>query len=129
MIVVDSSVWIEYLNDAVTDRTTQLDRLLGQERILVGDIILCEILQGLRNESEVRRGEDLLRNFDLASMLDPDLASRAAANYRALRRIGVTLGKTADLIIGTFCIERRITLLHDDRDFGAMERHLGLRVL
>jgi predicted nucleic acid-binding protein len=129
MIVVDSSVWIDYLNDAATDRTAQLDGLLGHEPILVGDIILCEILQGLRSETEARRVEALLRSFDLAPMLDPDLAVRAAANYRALRRIGVTLRKTADLIIGTFCIERRYALLHDDRDFDAMERHLRLRVL
>lgn len=129
MIVVDSSVWIDYLNDAATDRTAQLDGLIGHEPILVGDILLCEILQGLRSETEARRVEDLLRSFDLAPMLDPDLAIRAAANYRALRRIGVTLSKTADLIIGTFCIERRHLLLHDDRDFDAMERHLGLRVL
>jgi predicted nucleic acid-binding protein len=129
MIVVDSSVWIDYLNDVATGQVAHLDRLFGAERILVGDLVLCEVLRGLRTESEARRIEDLMRSFDLAPMLDPGLAVRAAANYRALRRIGITVRKTADLIIATFCIERRHTLLHDDRDFDSFERHLGLRVI
>jgi len=129
MVVVDSSVWIDYLNDAATSQTARLDGLIGHEAILVGDIILCEVLQGFRSEAEARRVEALLRGFDLAPMLDPDLAVRVAANYRALRRLGVTVRKTADLIIGTFCIERNHELLHDDRDFVPMEQHLGLRVL
>src|ERR1700733_2602969 len=129
MVVVDSSVWIDYLNDAATSQTARLDGLIGHEAILVGDIILCEVLQGFRSEAEARRVEALLRGFDLAPMLDPDLAVRVAANYRALRRLGVTVRKTADLIIGTFCIERNHELLHDDRDFAPMEQHLGLRVL
>jgi predicted nucleic acid-binding protein len=129
MVVVDSSVWIDYLNDAATSQTARLDGLIGHEAILVGDIILCEILQGFRSEAEARRVEALLRGFDLVPMLDPELAVRVAANYRALRRLGVTVRKTADLIIGTFCIERNHELLHDDRDFVPLEQHLGLRVL
>ena len=129
MVVVDSSVWIDYLNDAATSQTARLDGLIGHEAILVGDIILCEVLQGFRSEAEARRVEALLRGFDLVPMLDPELALRVAANYRALRRLGVTVRKTADLIIGTFCIERNHELLHDDRDFAPMEQHLGLRVL
>ena len=129
MIVVDSSVWISYLRNDQTERTERFDALLGRERILVGDIIVCEILQGLRSEAEAARVEALLRSFDLAPMLDVELAVRAAANYRRLRSIGVTVRKTVDLIIGTFCIENDCELLHDDRDFAHMERHLGLRVV
>jgi predicted nucleic acid-binding protein len=129
MIVVDSSVWIDYLNGAATAQTVRLDDLLGRETILVGDIILCEVLQGLRTEVEAGRVENALREFHLVPMLDASLAVRAAANYRALRRIGITLNGIADLIIGTYCIERGHTLLHSDRDYDAMARHLGLRVL
>lgn len=129
MIVVDSSVWIDYLRDRRTERAAQFDALLGREPILVGDVILCEVLQGVRSETEATRTEALLRGFDIAQMLDADLAVAAAANYRRLRSLGVTIRKTVDLIIGTFCIERGHDLLHDDRDFDAMERHLGLRVL
>lgn len=129
MIVVDSSVWIDYLRDRRTEQARQFDALLGREPILVGDVILCEVLQGVRNETEAARTEALLRGFRIAQMLDADLAVAAAANYRRLRSLGVTVRKTVDLIIGTFCIERGHDLLHDDRDFAHMERHLGLRVL
>ncbi len=129
MIVVDSSVWIPYLRNDRTERTARFDELLDRERILVGDVIVCEILQGVRDEREAARIEALLRSFDLAPMLDVELAVRAAANYRRLRSIGITIRKTVDLIIGTFCIENGHDLLHDDRDFAHMERHLGLRVV
>ena len=94
---------------------------------LVGDLILLEVLQGLRNEREAALVERALRRFDVAAMLDPGLASRAAANYRLLRSRGVTVRKTTGLVIGTFCIERGHALLHSDRDFVPMQAHLGLR--
>ena len=127
MIVVDSSVWIDHLNDRLTPEVQRLRALVGREPILVGDLILLEVLQGLRNEREAALVERALRRFDVAAMLDPGLASRAAANYRLLRSRGVTVRKTTDLVIGTFCIERGHALLHCDRDFLPMQAHLGLR--
>lgn len=127
MIVVDSSVWIDFFNGKVTPQTSKLLALMGNEPLLVGDLILCEILQGARTESHAQTLEVELRRFEIVPMLNPDLAVAAAKNYRVLRGEGVTIRKTIDLIIGTFCIVFKHTLLHDDRDFGPMETHLGLR--
>ena len=127
MILVDSSVWIDHLNDAATEAVQRLRKLIPLRPLLVGDLILCEVLQGLRTEREARLVERALRRFAIVSLLDPDLAVKAAANYRSLRTRGVTIRKTVDLIIGTFCIERGHVLLHDDRDFEPMVRFLGLR--
>jgi predicted nucleic acid-binding protein len=100
--------------------------MAGREPILVGDLILLEVLQGARDEAHATRIERGLRRFEVVPLLDADLAPRAARNYRKLRDLGVTIRETADIIIGTFCIERRCSLLHDDRDFAPMEQHLGL---
>jgi predicted nucleic acid-binding protein len=126
VILVDSSVWIAHLRGSRTVATAKLDAAIGRERILVGDLILLEVLQGARDEAHATRIERSLRRFDVVPLLDVDLAPRAARNYRKLRDLGVTIRKTADIIIGTFCIERRCALLHDDRDFAPMEEHLGL---
>jgi predicted nucleic acid-binding protein len=99
---------------------------VATEPILVGDLILLEVLQGARDELHAARIERGLRRFQVAPLLDADLAPRAARNYRRLRDMGITIRKTNDIIIGTFCIERGYSLLHDDRDFVAMEEHLGL---
>jgi hypothetical protein len=126
MILVDSSVWIAQLRGSWTVGTAKLEAAAGREPILVGDLILLEVLQGARDEAHATRIERGLRRFDVVPLLDGDLAPRAARNYRKLRDLGVTIRKTADIIIGTFCIERRCALLHDDRDFAPMEEHLGL---
>jgi predicted nucleic acid-binding protein len=126
VILVDSSVWIAQLRGSWTVATAKLEALAGREPILVGDLILLEVLQGARDEAHATRIERGLRRFDVVALLDADLAPRAARNYRKLRDLGVTIRKTADIIIGTFCIERRCALLHDDRDFAPMEEHLGL---
>ena len=102
---------------------------MGRDTILVGDLILLEILQGARDDAHAARIERGLRQFDVVALMDPDLASKAARNYRKLRERGVTVRKTADIVIGTYCIEHGCTLLHDDRDFEPMERHLGLKVV
>jgi predicted nucleic acid-binding protein len=128
LIVVDSSVWIDFFNGKVTPQTSKLLSFMGNEPLLIGDLILCEILQGARTESHARMLEDELRKFDLAPMLNPELAVAAAKNHRILRSEGITIRKTIDLVIGTFCIAHQHTLLHDDRDFGPMETHLGLRI-
>ena len=126
MILVDSSVWIAQLRGSLTPATAKLEVLASRERILVGDLILLQVLQGARDEVHAARIERGLRQFAVVPLLDPDLAPLAARNYRQLRELGVTVRKTADIIIGTFCIERRCALLHDDRDFAPMEQHLGL---
>jgi predicted nucleic acid-binding protein len=129
VILVDTSVWVDHLNDDVTDQVWTLRTLVGREPLLVGDLILCEILQGLRSDKEAALVEQALRRFDVVSLTSPDLAVRAAANYRFLRGNGATIRKTIDLLIGTFCIENRHALLHADRDFEPMQLYLGLRVV
>jgi len=129
MILVDSSVWIAHLRGHRTAATAKLEAAASREPLLIGDLILLEVLQGARDDSHAARVERGLRRYALVPLLDGDLAHRAARNYRKLRELGVTIRKTADVIIGTFCIEHRYSLLHDDRDFAPMEEHLGLMVV
>lgn len=126
MILADSSVWIAHLRGHRTPATATLAAAIRADELLVGDLILLEILQGARDENQARRLERALLDYPVVSLLDPDLARRAATNYRRLRALGVTIRKTVDLVIGTFCIERGHRLLHADRDFEPMQRHLGL---
>lgn len=128
MILVDSSVWIAHLRGDQTAATARLEAATSREPLLIGDLILFEVLQGARDESHAARIERALRRYALVPILDADLASRAARNYRKLRELGITVRKTADIVIGTFCIEHRHALLHDDRAFAPMEEHLGLMV-
>jgi predicted nucleic acid-binding protein len=127
MIAVDSSVWINHLIDRPTPNVLRLRSLVREELVLVGDIVLMEVLQGVRNEREAVRVERLLRQFEVQAMLGPQIAVRAAANYRLLRGKGITVRRSIDLIIGTFCIERGHSLLPEDRDFEPMMEHLGLQ--
>ena len=129
MILVDSSVWIDHLRNAVTRPVSHLRSLISREELLVGDLILCEILQGLRTDTEARLVEEALREFEVVSLVGPELAVKAAANYRFMRSRGFTIRRTIDLIIGTFCIERGHFLLHGDRDFSPMAQYLGLETL
>jgi hypothetical protein len=128
VILVDSSVWIAHLRGVRNDATDKLRVAAAREPLLIGDLILLEVLQGARDETHAARIERALRRYAVEPLLDADLAPRAARNYRRLRALGLTVRKTADVIIGTFCIERGHRLLHDDRDFAPMERHLGLMV-
>jgi predicted nucleic acid-binding protein len=127
VVLVDSSVWIDLLNGVATQPVRRLREVVDQSEILIGDLILCEVLQGITSEAHARLVERSFLRFETVALLDPALAVKAAAHYRLLRRRGVTIRKTIDLIICTFCIERSHTLLHDDRDFEPMERFLGLR--
>jgi predicted nucleic acid-binding protein len=129
LIIVDSSVWIANLRDLDTTAVRFLRSIEDPDDIIVGDLILLEVLQGARNEEHAVRIENGLRQFRVESMLDAELAVRAARHYRTLRDRGVTIRKTIDLIIGTFCLTRGYALLHDDRDFDAMAAHLGLRAI
>ena len=128
MILVDSTVWIDYFNGQTNPETTILDEILGAEEILMGDIILAEVLQGFRSDEDYDTALNALSNFQQVSMLNPDLAIRSARNYRQLRKLGITVRKTVDCLIATFCIENRVELLHSDRDFDPFEQHLGLQV-
>ncbi|MBI2739415.1 MAG: PIN domain nuclease [Rhodospirillales bacterium] len=127
MILVDSSVWIAHLRGRTTPATTRLEAAAEREPLLVGDLILLEVLQGARDNGQAARIERALREYAIVSLLDDRLAAQAARNYRHLRDLGITVRKTADIIIGTFCIEHGHSLLHEDRDFEPMEKHLGLK--
>jgi len=127
VILVDSSVWIDLLNNVVTEPVRRLRALLPTTPLLIGDLILCEVLQGFRIEAQARLVERSLSRFEAVSLIDPELAVKAAANYRVLRRRGITVRKTIAVIIATYCIERGHSLLHSDRDFAPMERLLGLQ--
>lgn len=127
MTVVDTSVWIDFFNGTTSYEVEMLDRLLGRENIVVGDLILAEVLQGFRSERDFDAARAALLNFETAAMVGTEMASKSAANYRRLRRRGVTVRKTIDVMIATWCIERAHDLLYSDRDFDACVRHLGLR--
>jgi predicted nucleic acid-binding protein len=128
MIVVDSSVLISALRGVSSLSTEMLRDQAGRNRIIVGDIVLLEVLQGARSDSHALAIEAQLRRYAIVHMLDDRMATAAAANFRRLRALGVTIRKTVDLIIGTFCIEHGCRLLQDDRDFAPMAEHLGLQL-
>lgn len=126
MIVVDSSVWVDFLKGRNSRHVRRLRTILGTDEIIVGDLMLCEILQGLESERAAQDVEGLLRRFEIVPMAGDAIAVEAARNFRALRRRGITIRKTIDLLIGTWCIQNSRPLLHNDRDFHPMARHLGL---
>ncbi len=129
MILVDSSVWIDYFNGVTCTQTDRLDGLLGQENILMGDIILAEVLQGFSSDTDFKHAQNLLEVLPFREMLGHEVALQSAKNYRTLRKQGVTVRKTLDVMIGTFCIVNHLPLLHRDRDFEPMEKLLGLVVI
>ena len=127
MIVVDSSVWIAQLRGERTPATQALHAAIADGSVLIGDLILLELLQGARDDTHAARIEAMMDPFPIVPMLDVAAATEAARNYRHLRGRGITVRKTNDLIIGTFCIRFGHLLLHTDRDFDPMVAHLGLR--
>lgn len=130
MIVVDSSIWIGQLRRSRSDKIETLESIRDPATsIVVGDLVLLEVLQGARNDRHAADIERELRVFRIERMLDDGIAVKAAAHDRALRDRGITVRKTVDLIIATFCVERGHSLLHDDRDFDPLAAHLGLRVI
>ncbi len=129
MILVDSSVWIDFFNGRASRETDLLDDLLESDLLLTGDIILAEVLQGFRAESDFRRAKRALDQLEFRPMLGRGIALKTAANYRVLRAKGITVRKTIDMSIATFCIENRPELLHADREFDPIQQHLGLRSL
>ena len=129
MIVVDSSVWIDWFNGTNTRQTALLDDILGAEPVIVGDLILAEVLQGFRDDRDFRRARTALDTLIFAPMVGRDIALASARNFRILRARGVTVRKTVDMLIATFCIVNGHALLHADRDFEAIAAGLGLRTL
>ena len=129
MVIIDTSVWIDYFNGTQSPETLWLDSQLGQRRLALTDIILCEILQGVRDDRQATRlKRDLLR-FVVFEMHGVHLAEQAARNYRSLRSRGVTVRKTIDCLIATYCILGGHDLLHNDHDYDPFETHLQLSVL
>ena len=126
MILVDSSVWIDYFRGAPSAETDLLDRLLGSEPLLVGDLIVVEVLQGFRTQREFTTARRLLNEFEVVALCSPELAIQAARNYRELHNLGITVRKTIDTVIATYCIENNHPLLTADRDFEPFVSHLGL---
>ncbi len=129
MILVDSSVWIDYFRGAVTPQTEKLDTLLGRQILAVGDLILTEILQGFADEKDFNAARKMLTALSVVDLGGEEIAIQAARNFRELRRRGVTVRKTIDSIIATRCIESGFDLLHDDRDFDPFAKYLGLRTV
>ncbi len=128
MILVDSSVWIPFFNGQNTRQVQKLDKALGENIVLIGDLILTEVLQGFRHDKDYLSAMNLLTILEIRTLGGRDNSIRSAQNYRSLRRQGVTVRKTIDIFIGTYCMENRIQLLHNDKDFYPMEMYLGLDV-
>ena len=128
MLVVDTSVVIDRLRDSRTPQTLELDKRIGLEPVLLGDVVLMEVLQGTRDDAHAMRVTTLLKVFKWVEMFDEEIALRASDHFRALRSSGCRLRSQIDLMIGTYCIRHEHELLHADRDYDAMSRHLGLRV-
>ncbi|QDP98033.1 PIN domain nuclease [Microlunatus elymi] len=127
MIIVDSSVWIDYFNGIVSRETDRLDALLSTELLAVGDLILAEVLQGFRSEADAERARAAMDSLTQFPMLGVEMALLSAANFRQLRRSGITVRKTIDVMIASFCIEHDHQLLFADRDFLPFVERLGLR--
>ncbi len=126
MILVDTSVWIDYLNGIDSKHTDILDNALIEGTVAIGDIIYLEILQGIRDDSEYKRVKSSLATLDQYELFGNDMISKCAENYRALRKKGMTIRKTNDVIIATYCIKYELPLLFTDRDFQPFVKHLGL---
>lgn len=129
MILVDSSVWIAYFNGDSIWQAELLDGLLSSEPVLTGDLILTEVLQGFRFDKDFKKARKFMGTLQFCNMGGYDKAIKAAQNYRSLRKKGVTVRKTIDVIIGTYCIETETHILHNDHDFDPMEKYLGLKVV
>ena len=127
MILVDSSVWIDYFRGTATPQVEKLDSLLGSEPIATGDLILTEVLQGFFSDRDFNQARKLMTSLVIVDLVGQEIAIQAARNFRALRSLGVTVRKTIDTLIATRCIDSGLPLLYSDRDFDPFVEHLGLR--
>jgi predicted nucleic acid-binding protein len=128
VILVDSSVWIDYFNGIPSWQTDLLDNYLSNVPVFIGDLILTEVLQGFRSDKDYETAKTFLSALPFRRMGGYNVAIQSAKNYRLLRKAGVTVRKTIDIIIATFCVMERLTLLHDDRDFDPMASHFPLKI-
>lgn len=129
MVIVDTSAWIEYFRDGPLPVVGKVDRCLEQDIVGIGDLVYCEVMQGLRLSRERRRISDLLLALPQFDMVGFGMAEKSADNYRLLRSKGVTVRKTIDVLIGTFCAEHGLQLIHHDSDFNLMAKHIGLEIV
>jgi len=129
MLLVDSTVWVDYFNGIENPQTDYLHQIVDKTPILVGDLILVEVLQGFREDADFEKARRALGKYMQVEMVDPELALQSARNYRLLRRKGITVRKTIDSLIATYCMENEHKLLHNDSDFEGYEKHLGLKVV
>jgi predicted nucleic acid-binding protein len=128
MIVADTSVWIDYVRGIDAPHTNILDYELLYNRVITGDIIIAEFLQGFREEKDFQEAKKIMESLEYRDFLGKEIAIQAAHNFRILRKKGITVRKTIDVIIATFCIVNGFELIHNDRDFDPMEEYLGLIV-
>ena len=128
MIFIDTSAWIEYFKNGVPAVVRKVDKGLADEDVAMGDLVFCEILQGIYVEEQRKQVEELLLALPQFEMVGYEMANKSAANYRLLRRKGIAVRKTMDVIIGTFCVEHDMALIHHDRDFEFMAPHIGLKI-
>jgi predicted nucleic acid-binding protein len=129
LILVDSSVWIDYFNGKISFQTDFLDSIVGKDLIIIGDIVYIEVLQGFRNDNDFNSARELLELFPLVNLLDREVAIKSITMFRELRKKGVTIRKTIDTIIASYCIINNITLLQSDRDFIPFRDYMGLQVI
>jgi len=127
MILVDSSVWIDFFNGTVCAETDKLNEILGLEEVVIGDLILAEVLQGFRSDTDYKAAKNVLTSLTVYDLLGKDMAIKSANNFRKLRKKGITIRKTADVIIATYCIENKIPLLFTDKDFVPFVDNLRLK--
>jgi len=129
MLLVDSSVWIDYFNGIQTRGTEHLDSALGNENIIMGDLIITEVLQGFKSDNDFKKAKQLLSAFEMHQLLNEVIAIKSAENFRVLRKKGITVRKIIDSIIATYCIENQVSLLQSDKDFLPFAEHFGLHLL
>lgn len=127
MILVDSSVWVDYFSGNDSAEADFLDGILGDRAVAIGDLILTEVLQGFRHEKDYKVAKSLLEELTVLELLGKKMAIKSADNFRKLRKKGITIRKTADVIIASYCIEHSLPLLFSDKDFQPFLEHLGLR--
>jgi len=129
MIVADTSAWIDYIKGIKAPHTDILDQALLNYRIITGDIIITEFLQGFKVEKDYNQAKEIMNSLEYYDFVGKEIAHHAAQNFRKLRKNGITVRKTIDVIIATFCIENNFPLIHNDKDFDPMEHYLGLKVI
>ncbi len=126
MVIVDTSAWIEYFRDGVPTVVQGVDHCLDRDLVGIGDLVYCEVMQGLRSRHLQQKVSSLLLSLPKYEMVGFSIAEKSARNYRLLRSRGVTVRKTIDVLVGTFCVENRFQIIHHDKDFDLMAAHIGL---